>query len=134
MTETQRRALLQVSGAVALVMGLHGVLTGTRGVAHGPRDTPFPGRADVDSEFRFFAAWYAVTGALTLREATAAEPGSGTVRIVGAGWLVAALGRVQAIRAAGRPHLMFLVLLVVEAALGVLLVASRRDPRERRSG
>jgi hypothetical protein len=126
MSGVRTSTLLRASGAVAVVMGLHGVLTGTRGVARGPRDVPFPGRANVDSEFRFFAAWYAVTGALSLRAAEAPDGDDVTTRAIGAGWLLAALGRLRAMRASGRPHPLFLLLLAAELVLGVALSTRRR--------
>jgi hypothetical protein len=125
---TVSRRLLQVHlfvlGTVATVFGLQGVLTGVRGVREHRHGVDLRGRGgrNVDSELRFFAAWYALAGALLLRAARRPEAATATVRgTSGALWL-AALGRVLSLRAAGRPHRTYLVLLGIEVALPLVTV------------
>ena len=62
MTRRGLQLFLTVLGAIALVMGVVGVVTGGAGVLDGGHVSP-----NVDSEIRFFAAWYAGAGVLLLR-------------------------------------------------------------------
>ncbi len=104
-------AVLTALGSVAALAGARGVLRGTREV------TADPVPAAVDSEYRFYAAWYVLAGVALLqvgREPEAARP---AVRLVGAGLWTAAAGRVLSLRQAGRPSTGQLVLLGVEVAL-----------------
>ncbi|MBW3657957.1 MAG: DUF4345 domain-containing protein [Actinobacteria bacterium] len=119
------RRLVFVTGAVATVLGALGVVRGIDDVRGRPgesRPEDAPWLASVDSEFRFFAAWYATVGAWSVREAATADPGR-DVRWVGAAWLASATGRALSIRSHGRPHGLYLVLMGVELGLGMLLSA-----------
>ncbi len=66
---------LTVIGAVAVVFGGLGVARGAAGVLEGGKVS-----ANVDSELRFFASWYAVLGALLLRAARRPETDGAIVR------------------------------------------------------
>lgn len=116
-------SLLAALGGVALLTGGHDVLRGVpgvKGLAQGAVD------ASVDSELRFFAAWYAVAGVLMLRAARAPEREGATVRLLSAGWLLAALGRVLSLRAAGRPHALYRSLMGAEFAITGVLIPWQR--------
>ena len=102
---------------MAVTFGLQGVLQGGRGVRGAARVDP-----NVDSELRFFAAWYALAGVLVLRAARGPEAATATVRGVGAALWLAAFGRVLSWRREGRPHRVFVTLLGVELAVPVVLV------------
>ena len=115
----QRRAL-RLGGAVAVVAGLHQLATGGTGVV-GHRPDGSAGARNVDSELRFYGAWYATAGALMLRAASGPLDRR-TTRTLGAGWLLAAAGRVLSVRAVGRPHPLLLALGVAEAALALELL------------
>jgi hypothetical protein len=97
------------------------VLRGAGGVLEGG-----PVSANVDSEVRFFASWYAVLGVLVLKAARRPESEAAVVRACGAGFLLAAVGRVLSMRSAGRPHWLFRVLTGVELAVPVVIVPWQR--------
>lgn len=103
--------VLKSLGAVAALVGARGVILGTREVAG---LEPLP--AAVDSEYRFYAAWYLVAGMTLLRgsESTLAPE---KLRFLSAGLWTAAAGRVLSLRQVGRPGRGQLVLLAVEVAL-----------------
>ena len=113
------RWLLGLLGGVACVAGTDGVVRGSRGVLRRVGSEP---DASIDSELRFFAAWYVVAGALMARAAQAPERDAATVRVVAVGWIAAALGRVLSLRAVGRPHPLYTGLLAAEVTIPVLLL------------
>jgi hypothetical protein len=128
MTEV-RRAVLRVAGAVAALAGTHQVATGIRGVRGLDPSIRPAGSANLDSELRFYAAWYAAAGAMMLRESARPQPDEATVRLLGAAWLAGAAGRVASLNRVGRPDGLFLGLLGAECAVAaVLLRRSRRQP------
>src|SRR5215216_5530998 len=89
---------LTAVGAVATTFGALGVLQGGGAVLRGGTVS-----ANVDSEMRFFASWYAVLGVLVLRAARRPESEAAIVRACAAGFLLAACGRVLSTRALGPP-------------------------------
>lgn len=131
------RQLLQ---ATVATMGAVATVAGARGVLQGAAEVPDPGTptASVDSEYRFYAAWYHVTGLLLLRAARRPEDATTVVRAAGAALLLAASGRVMSIRRHGRPHRSQLALTAIEFALPPVLVpwqahvARAAQPRSRR--
>jgi hypothetical protein len=119
---------MRAAGAVAVVAGAHQLLTGVAGVRGGPGDAAaMPALRNVDSELRFYGAWYAVSGSLMLRNSAQEEPDAATTRLVGAGWLAAAAGRVLSMRAVGRPGRLFMVLTAAECAVAAVLLAGNDD-------
>lgn len=123
------RVALAVLGLVALVFGLHGVVTGTGGVTGGG-----PASASTDSEMRFFAAWYAAAGLLLLRSVWHRGIRGPVVRTCCAALLLAAGGRLLSIAEHGRPHDLYVALLVVELVIPAVLLPwhallARRDRR-----
>jgi hypothetical protein len=112
---------LSIIGAVATSFGALGVLRGAAGVHRGGDAS-----ANVDSELRFFAAWYAVLGGLVLRAARRPETEATAVRACGAGFLLAAVGRLLSIRAVGPPSKVFKVLLGFELAVPAVIVPWQR--------
>jgi hypothetical protein len=117
---TSRRGLqaaVVVFGVVAVVFGAVAVVTGAEGVRHGGEVT-----ANVDSEFRFFAAWYLGAGVLLLSIAPRVEKARSVIRGVCGVMLLAACGRLLSLATAGRPDAFFLVLLGIELAVPALLV------------
>lgn len=105
-------------GTVATLFGALGVATGVRGVRGAPPAAVSP---NVDSEMRFFAAWYAAAGVLLLRAARQPEAERAVIDVVSAAALTGALGRVIGVRTSGRPDPLFLGLLGVEAVIGATL-------------
>lgn len=111
------QVLVGAIGVVAVGAGLAGVLLGADQVL-GP-GTASPG---VDSELRFFAAWYVVAGLLLLRTVREVEREAWTIRIVAGGFLLAAIGRMLSIASAGWPHPLYVVLTVIEVVLPFVVV------------
>lgn len=104
-------------GVLAAVAGARGVLRGAREVA-GPEPVP----SVVDSEYRFYAAWYLLTGVALIRVASKPEAARREVRFVGAGLWTAAAGRILSLQQTGRPSTGQLLLLGVELTLPLLLL------------
>ena len=109
--------VLGAIGTVALAAGARGVVKGGAEVADG-ESVP----TDVDSEYRFYAAWYVVLGVLVLRAARRPETETAIVRACAAGYLTAAIGRVLGIRALGPPSRPQQVLLGIEFAIPAVIV------------
>ena len=108
--------MLRTLGAVAALAGARGVLFGAREVA-GPKPVP----AAVDSEYRFYAAWYLVTGIALFQVGNEPAAARREVRLLRVGLWTAAAGRVLSLQQTGRPSRGQLLLLGVEAALPFVL-------------
>ena len=104
-------------GAVAAIAGARGVVLGAREVSG---SAPVP--AAVDSEYRFYAAWYLVTGLSVASGATSQD-----ARFLSAGLWTAAAGRVLSLRQVGRPTRGQLALLAVETVLPFVLLPRRHQ-------
>ncbi|MBA2624058.1 MAG: DUF4345 domain-containing protein [Acidimicrobiia bacterium] len=117
---------LATIGSVATGFGAAGVAMGAHGVMGGGR-VP----ANVDSELRFFAAWYTVLGILVLGAARRPESAAATVRACGGGFLLAACGRVLSMRAVGPPSTLFRVLTGVELAVPAVVIPWQGRVRRR---
>ena len=111
------QVLLATIGLVAAVEGARGVVHGARQVVRGG-----PVSANVDSEYRFYSAWYHVLGVLLLGAARRPEAETTVVRAAAGGFLLAAVGRVLSIRAAGPPHPLQKGLMVAEFAIPAVVV------------
>ena len=111
--------VLRSLGAIAALAGARGVVLGTREVAG--RE---PVSAAVDSEYRFYAAWYLMSG-MTLLEGNKATSAHGQLGFLSAGLWTAAAGRALSLRQVDRPGRGQLVLLAVEVALPVALAGWR---------
>jgi Domain of unknown function (DUF4345) len=123
------RVLWTILGVVAVVFGTVTVLTGG-GLVPGVVDLP----ASVDSELRFYGAWYVGAGVVVLRSVRRIESEGRVVRAVCAILLLAALGRALSMIFVGRPHALYVVLLIIEVAIPVVVlpwqaVAARRAIR-----
>jgi hypothetical protein len=128
------RVAWTILGVIAVLFGASTVLTGAA-LVPGVGDVP----ASIDTELRFYAAWYVGAGLLVLRTVRGIESEGRTVRAVCAILLLAAFGRVLSIIAVGPPHPLFVVLMVIEFAIPVLVlpwqaaVARRANRGQRRS-
>jgi hypothetical protein len=124
-----RRALrgaFYLGGAVATAAGLHTVIAGARSVPRQELANP-----SVESELRFYAAFYVAYGFAVLRAAPRADRDSATVRALAAALLLAGLGRAAGWLAVGRPDRLQVVLLAIELGAPLPLVAwqARVAPR-----
>ena len=127
--EAALRGTLRALGAVAALAGARGVVRGAKEVA-GAHAVP----AEVDSEYRFYAAWYLATGLSVLRDTADHEATQRGARLLSAGLATAAAGRVLSLRQAGRPSRGQLVLLGAEVAIpAVLQPWSARVAAQRRA-
>lgn len=111
------QAVLTILGLVAVVFGALTVFTGGAGVVDGGEVS-----ASVDSELRFYAAWYAAAGVMMLRAVPRVESAGSTIRALCAVLILAACARVISIIVIGTPHPVFLVLMLVEFAISVMIV------------
>jgi hypothetical protein len=103
------RALLYVGGCVATTAGLHTALTGARSLpGQGPAN------ASVESELRFYAAFYVAYGLAALHVAPRADSDAAAVRGLAGALFLAGLARAGGWLAAGRPHPLQRALLVIE--------------------
>jgi hypothetical protein len=111
------RLILTLLGAVAITFGMLGVLMGGDGVLHGGDVS-----ANIDTEARFFAAWYVGGGLFMLRAARRLDTEGTTIRIICAVWFLAACGRALSIVTKGAPNALFIVLMVVEFAIPLVVL------------
>jgi asparagine N-glycosylation enzyme membrane subunit Stt3 len=111
------RLVLATIGTVAATFGTLGVFTGGGGVLNAGSVSP-----NVDSEMRFFASWYAVLGYLLLRAVRQPESEATIVRACGAGFFLAACGRVLSMKRLGPPSTVFKVLTAIEFAIPAVIV------------
>lgn len=113
------RAAFYLGGVVATTAGLHTVIAGVKSLP-GQQQAANPA---VESELRFYAAFYVAYGVAALRVAPRADRDTAAVRALAAALLLAGLARAGAWRAAGTPHGVQRALLVVELAAPPLVTA-----------
>lgn len=109
---------LVVLGCVAMIFGALGVVAGAAGIPGGAAAAP-----NVDSELRFYAAWYVAAGAMLLRVAARPRAETITLRIVCGALVLGAFGRVLSLLTVGRPATVFVVLMAVEFAIAAVVLA-----------
>jgi hypothetical protein len=112
------RALIALIGVVAVVAGLITVLAGADSLLGvGQVD------ARIDSEMRFYAAFWVALGAVALWVSSRAEHEVGVVRAIAAAIFLGGLARVISIISVGEPHSSQLVLMGLELSIPPILVA-----------
>ena len=116
------RSMLYAGGAVATAAGLHSMLAGARSIPGRPVAGP-----EVDSEIRYYGAFYCAFGLAALRVAPSAERRPAAVRTLAGVVLAGGLARAGGWAASGRPHPGQVALLGVEltAPAAVLAAQSR---------
>jgi hypothetical protein len=112
------RAVLYAGGAIATSAGLHTALAGARSVPPWRHASPM-----VESELRFYSAYYVAYGLALIRTARSTEPDPDAVRALAATLFLAGLARAGAWVATGRPHPAQQALLAIELAAPPLVVA-----------
>lgn len=121
--------MLQAAGAVATAAGLHTALTGARSFP------PFrPADPRIESELRFYSAYYVAYGAALLRLAERADRDPAVLRSLSAPLFLAGLARAGAWAATGRPHPTQQALLALELALPPAALAAQARLRRTASG
>ncbi len=111
------QALVMVLATVAVVAGAVTVLTGGAFVLEAGGVSP-----SVDSELRFYAAWYVGLGVLLFWTVPRIERAGITIRTVCAVLLLAATGRVISLSVVGPPHPLYVALMVLELVVPIVLV------------
>jgi hypothetical protein len=106
------RAAVGAAGAIATLAGLDTVVRGARSVAGDPR-----AGAALESELRFYSAFYVAYGIALLRVAPGADRDPGAVRALAAALFGAGLARAAAWRQTGAPHPAQRALLALELGL-----------------
>jgi hypothetical protein len=112
------QAVLYLGGSVATAAGLDTVIRGARSLP-----TQRLANAPIESELRFYAAFYVAYGLAVLRVASRVERDPAGVRAIAGALFLAGLARANGWRVAGRPHPVQRALLAVELALPPLMVA-----------
>jgi hypothetical protein len=117
MTRQGLQVVLRILGLVAFVLGTLTVVIGGASVVGGGDVTP-----TIDSELRFYAAWYAAAGVVLLRAAPRVESAGPTIRAFCAVLFVCGLARLLSVITGGTPHPVALVLMVLEFVIPALVV------------
>lgn len=103
------RGVFYLGGLVATAAGLHTVIAGAKSLP----DQETANEA-VESELRFYAAFYVAYGIAVLSTAPRADRATGPVRALAGSLFLAGLGRARGWRSVGRPHRMQQGLLIAE--------------------
>ena len=118
----RRRGLLAVAGTIATAAGIHSAVWGGRSYPPWKRLDP-----QVESELRFFAAFYALYGLDLLDAALKNQTDRKTINKAAAGLLAGGIGRGVGWIGAGRPHPLQQILLAVELVGPALVIYSQRE-------
>lgn len=111
------QALLTTIGLVAMATGAFALVTGTSGM---PGE--IEANATVESELRYFAAFWIAYGAVAFRTAPRVATATTAVRALALAMFIGGVGRALAWIDVGRPHAVFVALMVIELVLPALLV------------
>ena len=114
------RAILYLGGAIATGAGLQTVLTGGRSFPPWRRASPM-----LESEVRFYSAYYVGYGLAMLRTAGRAEREPMAVRALAGTLFLAGVARAGAWVSVGRPHPFQQFLLAAELAIPPLVLAQQ---------
>jgi hypothetical protein len=112
------RAVFYLAGLIATTAGLHTVIAGAKSLPGQKRANPA-----VESELRFYAAFYVAYGVVALRVAPRADRDTRTVRALAAALFLAGLARAYGWLAIRGPHRVQRRLLVIELAAPALITA-----------
>ena len=124
------RIFVGILGSIALVVGVLTMLLGGRSVPGVAGAVP----ANIDNEFRFFGAWYAIAGVFILRAVWRDEVTRWLIGGVAATLFAAASARLLGWATVGRPTSFQLLLCAIEYTLSVVLVVWQTSlERARRS-
>lgn len=121
------QAVFRTGGVIATAAGLHTVIAGARSIASQRTANP-----SVESELRFYAAFYVAYGVVALQVAPRADRDTAAVRALAGALFLAGLARAGGWLAVGRPHGLQRGLLVIELAAPPLVVAWQRRVAIRR--
>ena len=111
------RAVFYVGGVIETTAGLHTVIAGAKSIPAQELANP-----SVESELRFYAAFYAAYGLVALRIAPRVDRDATAVRAFAGALFLAGLARAGGWLAVGPPHRRQRGLLVIELAAPPLIV------------
>ncbi|MEX2458298.1 MAG: DUF4345 domain-containing protein [Actinomycetota bacterium] len=123
------QAALTLLGLVAVVFGSLSVLFGGELVLGAGTVSP-----SLDSELRYYAAWYVAAGVVALRAARSVETEGRTIRALSAALFTGGCGWVISLIVVGTPHPVSLLLMGPELGLPILLVLWQASLARRRIG
>ena len=112
------RALFYTGGLVATVAGFHSGVAGGKSLPGQGLSHP-----SVESELRYYGAFYSAYGIFVLRAAPRADRDKATVRAIAAALFGAGLARASGWLAVGKPHRVQQALLAVELGAPPLTLA-----------
>jgi hypothetical protein len=112
------RSLFYAGGAVATVGGLHSVVAGARSLP-----AQQPANSSLESELRYYAAFYVAFGLLVLRTASRADSDTAAVRALAGALFLGGLSRAGGWATVGRPHMLQRILLAFELGLPPVMIA-----------
>ena len=118
LSRTALRGVFYVAGGVATTAGLQTVIAGAKSLP----DQELA-NASVESELRFYAAFYVAFGLAALRIAPRADRATAEVRALAATLFLAGLARAGGWLAVGRPSRLQRRLLIIELATPPAVVA-----------
>ena len=118
--ERRLRRVLYLGGATATFAGLHTLLTGGRSFPPWRQAAP-----TLESELRFYSAFYLAYGLYVLRTAARTELDPAAIGGIAATLFLAGVGRGSAWLAVGKPHALQRGLLAIELAAPPLVVLQR---------
>lgn len=124
---TARKWTLRTAGTVALGAAVHQIATGVGGVRGIESRHVSAMPSNLDSELRFYAAWYAAAGVLMHQAATNSRLDRQIAPVLTGGWSLAAISRLLSMRSVGRPSALFVVLTAVEFAVAGVIAATSDD-------
>ena len=114
------RGAFYLGGAVATGAGLHTVISGARSIIGEEQANPA-----LESELRFYSAFYVAYGLAVLRVAPRADSDRDAVRALAGALLLAGAARAGAWRAAGPPNPLQRLLLAVELLAPPIVVTAQ---------
>ena len=126
--ERRLRAMLGLGGLVATSAGLHTVAVGGRSFPPWRHANPM-----VESELRFYSAYYVAYGLTLLRTAARAEPDPAAGRALAGALFLGGIARAGAWLKVGRPHPFQQALLALELAIPPLILAQQAGTQPPRS-
>jgi hypothetical protein len=118
------RGLLYLGGAVATGAGIDTMLRGSASLPGNPG-----ANAAVESELRYYGAFYAAFGLHTFRVAARAEPDPAAVRTIAAVVFAGGLARARGWLREGRPNTGQIALLAIELGAPPLTIALQTSGR-----
>ena len=119
--------MLRTAGTVALGAAIHQIVTGVAGVRGIESRHVDAMPSNLDSELRFYAAWYAAAGVLMHQAAADPRLDRQVAPLLTGAWSLAAFSRLLSMRSTGRPSPLFLMLTAVEFAVAGVLAATTQD-------